>query len=65
MSAPAHAAQLEVVGQIVGLPLAGAEILTGLWLLFAGASLKYWNNNEHPSSPETLARCCGQPVVAV
>ncbi len=45
MIAPAYEAQL----QFVGLPLAAVEILTGLWLLFAGANLKYWNNaNEDP-----------------
>jgi hypothetical protein len=48
--APVYEARLQVVGlplgAVVGLPLAAAEILTGLWLLLAGASPKYWNGGN-------------------
>lgn len=37
---PEQAAALGMAGWA---PIASAEILTGLWLLFVGANLKYWN----------------------
>jgi hypothetical protein len=47
MIAPAFGARL----QIVGLPLAAVEILTGFWLLIGGASLEFWNGQAETPHP--------------
>jgi hypothetical protein len=47
ITAPALGARL----QVVGLPLAGVEILTGLWLLIGGASLNFWNSGHREPQP--------------
>jgi hypothetical protein len=45
---PALAAQLQLSGALLLL----AELVTGVWLLIAGANLKYWNGaSAGPSSP--------------
>ena len=43
--APALGAQVQA---LVGLPLAAAEILTGFWLLIAGADTRYWSGRPAP-----------------
>jgi hypothetical protein len=45
---------LEAKLQLVGAPLAATEILAGAWLLFAGASLKFWNSRNESSPASAI-----------
>ncbi len=39
-------AQVPALGIVAWMPMLIAEVGTGLWLLIAGANLKYWNNSR-------------------